>query len=183
MNARRPDITPDTKVGALLEHYPEVEETLIGLSPEFRRLKNPILRRTLARIATLRQVARIGEVPLGTLITRLRDAAGMLPGGPGAGQEDEENSMSHSDPSAYAEKPDWVGEPLKSFDAREIIEGGGHPLETVMKDLAALPDKGIYELVTPFVPAPLIDMARGRGFEAWSAPPDAGIYRTFFRRA
>jgi len=34
MKKPRPDITPELKVGELLEHYPEVEPALIDLSPE-----------------------------------------------------------------------------------------------------------------------------------------------------
>lgn len=183
MNDRRIDITPETRVGALLATYPEVEETLVAMSPEFRRLKNPILRRTLAKVANLRQVAKIGDVPLGTLINRLREAAGMGPAAGATAPDKEDPSMSHPEPAAYMPRPDWVAEPSKSLDARGMIEGGGHPLEAVMRDLAALPAGGVYELVTPFVPAPLIDVALGRGFESWSAPPDAGVFRTYFRRS
>ncbi len=181
MNGQKFDITPETKVQALLEHYPEVEPALAEMSPEFRRLKNPILRRTLLKVANLRQVAKIGGVPLGALITRLREAAGMEPSDLTFALGKEAQSMSHDEPAVYLPRPDWAVGPAKSFDAREVIEGGGHPLEIVMKDLAALPAGGVYELVTPFVPAPLIDVALGRGFEAWPAPPEAGVCRTWFR--
>ena len=127
--------------------------------------------------------SKIGDVPLGTLINRLREAAGMGPAAAASPTDKEDPSMSHDEPAAYLPRPDWVVEPSKSLDARQMIEGGGHPLEAVMRDLAALPAGGVYELVTPFVPAPLIDVALGRGFEAWSAPPEAGVFRTYFRRA
>ena len=52
----------------------------------------------------------------------------------------------------------------------------------VMTDLAALADGEVYELVTPFVPAPLVDLARGKGFEAYSVVCAEGLVRTFFRR-
>lgn len=182
MHAPMSDITPETKVGTLLEQHPEVEETLISLSPEFRRLRNPILRRTIARVANLRQVARIGDIPLGTLISRLRAAAGMGPD-PRTAAHDKEHSMSHPEPDTYAPRPPWAGVPAKTLDARALIDGGGHPLEQVMRDLATLGDGDVYELVTPFVPAPLIDVARGRGFEGWSAPPEDGAFRTYFRKA
>lgn len=46
-------INPGRKVGELLEAYPWLEETLVGFAPEFAKLKNPILRKTVARVATL----------------------------------------------------------------------------------------------------------------------------------
>ena len=33
-------ITPDTKVAELLEHYPQLEDVLIGIAAPFKKLKN-----------------------------------------------------------------------------------------------------------------------------------------------
>jgi len=61
MAPERPRIplTPATKVADLLESWPELEEVLIAHAPAFRRLKNPVLRRTVARVATLEQAAGV----------------------------------------------------------------------------------------------------------------------------
>ena len=42
-------ITPDTRIGTLLEKFPELEETLIELAPSFDKLKNPFLRKTVGK--------------------------------------------------------------------------------------------------------------------------------------
>ena len=55
-------ISPKTKVLALIEAYPQLENTLISYVPVFEKLKNPVLRRTVAKIATLQQAAVIGNV-------------------------------------------------------------------------------------------------------------------------
>ena len=168
----RPDITPDTKVAELLRHYPELEDVLVSMSEEFRRLKNPVLRRTVARVATLRQVARIGGVSLGDLINTLRREAGLV-----------ETNVAETDMES-ASRPEWWKEPVKSFDAREMIENGGHPLGLVMQDLAALADGDVYELVTPFVPEPLLEVARGKGYLVWTAPQEEpNLVRNYFTRA
>jgi hypothetical protein len=51
-----------------------------------------------------------------------------------------------------------------------------------MADLTALDDGQVYELVTPFVPAPLVDLARGKGFESFSVAESEGLVRTFFHK-
>lgn len=48
------EITPSTTVYAILDSYPELEEVLIGMAPAFKKLKNPILRNTVAKVATLK---------------------------------------------------------------------------------------------------------------------------------
>ena len=58
-----PPITSGTRVAELLSNYPETEELLIGMSPAFEKLRNPVLRRSVARVATLRQAAAVGRIP------------------------------------------------------------------------------------------------------------------------
>ena len=61
------DITPETTVHRLLEAYPELEETLIGIAPPFKKLRNPLLRRSVAKVASLRHISSVGGVPLVSL--------------------------------------------------------------------------------------------------------------------
>jgi hypothetical protein len=51
-----------------------------------------------------------------------------------------------------------------------------------MTDLAALGEGQVYALVTPFVPAPLIALARDKGFLSYSATEGDATVRTYFRR-
>jgi hypothetical protein len=44
-------------VADLLDSWPELEETLVAQAPAFRRLRNPVLRRAVARVATLEPAA------------------------------------------------------------------------------------------------------------------------------
>ncbi len=69
-------ISPKTKVGELLDAYPQLENILLELSPAFAKLKNPILRKTVGRIATLQQAAAVGGLKTDELVNRLRKEAG-----------------------------------------------------------------------------------------------------------
>lgn len=168
------NITPDSRIGELLERWPALEDVLIDLSPRYRALKNPVLRRTVAKVATLRQVSAVGGVPLGILIEKLRAAAGLAP-----------LAVAEEGGGARAERPAWAAPAAvtRTNDARAAIEAGDHPLPRVMADLAALRDADVYELVTPFVPAPLVDLAREKGFESVSVSEGEALVRTYFRRA
>lgn len=167
-------ITPDSKLGELLERWPGLEQVLVDLSPHFKALRNPVLRRTVAKIATLRQVSSVSGVALGTLIEALRAGAGLAPA-----------AFSDEPGGAPATRPAWAsaGAAARTHDARAAIAAGEHPMARVMADLAALGGGDVYLLVTPFVPAPLVDLARGKGFAAWSAVEGEELVRTFFRRS
>jgi len=166
-------ITPDSKLGELLERWPNLESVLLEISPHFRALSNPVLRRTVAKVATLRQVSTVSGVPLGTLIERLRAGAGLQP-----------VEVAVEGGEASAPRPAWAVESrvARTRDARAAIAAGEHPMPQVMADLAALADEQVYQLVTPFVPAPLVDLARGKGFVSFSVVEREDLVRTYFKK-
>lgn len=164
-------ITPKSKVAELLEAYPQLEDVLIDIAPTFKKLKNPVLRRTIARVATLQQAASVGDVPIDVIINKLRGVVG---------QEEIKNTDMTNE--YKGDSPDWFKEEnvAKSFDARETIAQGGHPLGDVMGDLKDWKSGDIYELITPFLPAPLVDKVKELGFEAWAKKENDGLFRNYF---
>jgi hypothetical protein len=168
----KPPITPEMKVGDFLKYYPELEVTLIEIAPAFAKLKNPILRKTVARVASLNQAAIVGDVAIGEMINRLRQAAGV----------EEMVDLETGVNKGSTAKPAWfdIEKVSSSIDARPIIERGEQPLGIVVKELNRLPGDGILELITPFYPSPLIDKAREMGFEAWSEKIDSNMVKSYF---
>ena len=61
-------LTPKTTVHTLLKEFPFLLEFLPEYNPEFKKLTNPVLRRTMGRMATMDTVAELGNVPLNRLI-------------------------------------------------------------------------------------------------------------------
>lgn len=166
-------ITPDSKLGELLERWPGLEEVLLQLSPHFKALRNPVLRRTVAKVATLRQVSSVSGVALGVLVERLRAGAGLPP-----------VAFAEERGEGPTERPAWAAEhaAARTHDARPAIEAGEHPMARVMADLAGLGDGAVYQLLTPFVPAPLLDLARDKGFESFSVTESDTLVRSFLRK-
>jgi Domain of unknown function (DUF1858). len=72
-------ITPETKVGDMLDCYPELLDTLISLSDRYKNLKNPILRKTVAPRTPLKVAAQMGGLEITEMINALRRAAGQPP--------------------------------------------------------------------------------------------------------
>ena len=165
-------ITPETKVGALLNNYPVLEDVLIEMAPEFKKLRNPVLKKTIAKVTSLRQVAQIGHVSLTDMIRKLRAKAGIQ------GGDDFDGELS----TDLSGKPDWFDESkiVKKLDAREILEAGEHPVTQVVTEVKNLEKGQIYELVTPFLPVPLIDTVKNKGFQAWSHQEKPDVVRSYF---
>jgi hypothetical protein len=164
-------ITPEIKISELLDNFPELEDKLIEIAPPFKKLKNPVLRKTLAKVTTLRQASKVGGVSLAELINKLRAEAG-------------QNEITVEDNQAAKQnKPDWVLEDkIKiTYDARIDLENGNHPVGKVTKEILTLDNNDIYLLITPFLPGPLIDFVKEKGFETYSTNVSGDEVHTYIK--
>ena len=73
------NIISQTTVNELLKTFPQLLEVLVDLNPQFNKLENPILRKTMGRVATLQQASQVAGIPALTLINHLREAVGQEP--------------------------------------------------------------------------------------------------------
>jgi hypothetical protein len=62
---------PTTKIDEVLTKYPFIKEFLIAKHEHFAALDNPIMRRTLGRIATISRVAMVGGMELDSLLREM----------------------------------------------------------------------------------------------------------------
>ncbi len=153
------DINLQTKVAEMLDHYPQLEEVLLELSPSFAKLKNPILRKTIARIATLKQISDIAGLIPGELISNLRKAANLCPA-----------NVNTDDSWQFTPQPEWVDENLVTeiFDACPILDEGKSPMKQIIDKASLLNTGEILKLRTPFVPTPIIDILQAKEYKCWS---------------
>lgn len=163
-------ISPKTKVFQLIETYPDLEKLLIEMVPAFVKLKNPILRKTVAKITTLQQAASIGGINPEILINKLRNAVG----------QDDLNDIGFSDYNTV--QPEWydVNKITKEFDIRSMLHEGEQPVNLVIADLVNLEHNQIYKIISPFVPAPLIDKASSLNIDHWVISVDPDIFEVYF---
>ncbi len=73
-------LTPKTTVHTLLKEYPFLLDYLVGYDPEFAKLANPIMRRTMTRIATLDHISTMVNVPLNKLMFDLQTEVARVTG-------------------------------------------------------------------------------------------------------
>jgi hypothetical protein len=167
-------ITPKTKIYDFLEAYPQLEDELISLAPEFRKLKNPVLRKTIARVATIGQAASVSGLNVEHLVNRLREMAG-------------QGNMDVSDDagSKYVlSKPDWFDEKRisETIDIREMLNRGEQPVHEVLSSIKKLDGDQILEVIAPFLPAPLLDKSVSLDYRHWVDKKGEGDFRVYFRK-
>jgi len=164
-------ITPRTKILAVLEAWPELEPALIEQIPAFRKLQNPLLRRTVAKVATVQQAAAIAGIDVMELVNFLRGATGQELQ---LVQEGGQMGLNYVCPSWFS--ADRIHAKL---DVRPVLEAGEHPVHEVIGALKALPADSILCALFPFVPVPLIEKASSLGFLHWidqTSPDEVRVY-------
>jgi len=65
------ELNAKTKVDDLLRQFPFLEDFLITLSPRFKGLKNPIMRKTMGKVASLEMAATVSGLNIDRLISSL----------------------------------------------------------------------------------------------------------------
>jgi hypothetical protein len=89
---------------------------------------------------------------------------------------------SHPTTIATTSPPPWFASEKiwKSLNAIPMLAVGEHPKSLVLRDLEKMPRGMIYELVTPFVPVPLINAVCARGHLSWTREVSLGTFQTYF---
>ncbi len=152
-------ITPRTKLYDLLESYPSLEDVLIASAPQFKKLRNPVLRKTITRVTSLSQAAVIGGLNVEELVNKLRAEVGQS----SIDTSDDEHSYYITD------CPDWYSSEyvVNTIDIREMLHKGEQPVYEVLSELKKLKDKEILKVIAPFIPAPLLDKSLSLEYRHW----------------
>lgn len=166
-------VSPETKVGDLLEAYPEAEDVLIELTPRFKALRNPVLRRTVAKVTSLEQAARVGGIQVSDLVRALREALGA-------------EAVEVREGAAYApdDRPQWMSgaAPKVTIDADDLLSSGKTPVAEATTALVEMRKGEVLLVTAEFQPAPLIDALREKGHEVYVSSVGSEAWEVWIRK-
>ena len=165
------EIDPSVTVHALLEAYPELEDVLIDLAPPFKKLKNPFLRKSVAKVATIKHIASVAGIPLDELIAKIREAVGQP-----------ESTESYEDQDYFGEQPEWFSADrvALSLDEGKLEDKDKMTLVIILKEARNVRKGEIIELVTSFLPAPGIDILKAKGYSVWTQREGDDLIKSYF---
>ena len=166
------EITLETKISELLNNYEGMKDILIEINPKFKKLNNPVLRRTLAKIAGVKQAAIVGGMDPMILLNQLRMAVGQAP-------IETENVFS----AVKEEIPLWISEkPKKRLNANEILDEDLNPLNVLHQAMKKVEEDDIIIVQSDFQPEPLIDKYRDLGHDVYCKQVDDTHYITYVKK-
>ena len=174
------EITPLTRIGELLETYPELEQVLIECAPAFEKLRNPILRRTVAKVATVQNAASIAGIDARAMVAKLRRAAGQSVDDTAASDP----ASTGDDASRWARPPAWIDASKVAviIDADALLETGEVPIGRVAQAARSLGGDRVVLVTSTFRPVPLIEALEQQGFRAFLRQAGPDRFETFIGR-
>jgi uncharacterized protein (DUF2249 family) len=153
-------IHPTDRVADVIERDEGLIDVFASASPAFERLRNPALRRVMARLVTVEQAARIAGVDAAELVARLNGHRGPhVPTRP-----PDAPASADAAPATVAAEVEWDG-PTIELDVREELRAGREPFSRIMAAKAKVPEGGTLKLRAIFEPVPLYAVLSKQGFE------------------
>ena len=174
-------IRPTDRVSDVLARDEQLVDVFVRHASHFEKLRQPALRRVMARLVSVEQAARMAGVPVDDLLRDLNHAIGAQSNtsqvdiaAPTAGDT--------SETMTRAQHP--VGWPIIELDLRDDMRSGLEPFSRIIAAVGALHDDQVLRLRTIFEPVPLFAVLARRGLAHESrqnAPDDWSVW--FWRAA
>lgn len=173
-----PAIHADDRVAAVLARDERLLDVLVSASPAFERLRSGALRRTMAKLVTVAQAARIAGVDADALVERLNRALdGGTPGAPSLPRA--AATPEPAIPAAFLATP---AERIVDLDVREELRAGREPFRAILEAARSVPSGGVLRLRAIFEPAPLYAVLGRQGFAHATEALGAEDFRVWFLR-
>lgn len=169
-------INEQTKIAALLKHHQDALETIVTLSPDFKKLRNPILRKLMAGRTSIAMASKIGGCKPEDFFNVLRPLGFERDNTPPLPQQ---NAASKNAP-----KPEYLKniqpERLVRFDVRAMLAEGHDPLKQIQQKIKSLEPEEVLVIINNFEPVPLIKLLERQGFQSYVHFIDADTIETYF---
>lgn len=150
-------INSATKISQLINSNKQSIDAIASINPHFKKLQNPILRKVLAPRVTIKDAARIGKCDVSDFFKVL----GKL------GFEIEQELDSTNINQLYENEAvlDAItAGRMVSLDVRPLLEKNKDPFNTIMKQLKAVPEHHVLQIINSFEPTPLIRILEKKGY-------------------
>lgn len=157
-------IRADDRVAKVLSLDSRLLEVFVAASPAFEKLRSAAMRKTMAKLVTVEQAARIAGVDAAVLVDRLN--AALLGAEPAVSEEPAPRpparsvSAASTVPAALLAVP---AERIVDVDVREELRAGIEPFRRIMDAARTLPGGHVLRVRAIFEPAPLYAVLAKQG--------------------
>lgn len=171
-------IRADDRVATVLAEDERLLEVFVAASATFEKLRNAAMRKTMARLVTVEQAARIAGIDAAVLVDQLNHA---LTGAPPA---DVAPAAASPAGPALPPIPDALrrlpADRIVELDVRDDLRAGKEPFGKILEAARTLPAGSVLRLRAIFEPAPLYAVLAKRGLAHATECLAADDWRVWF---
>lgn len=166
-------VTAKTKISDLIKANPDTIEAIAQINKHFKKLRNPILRKTLARRITIEDAAKVGGVTVDVFFEKLANIGFEI-----------EQQKERIAPKTETNKMEFIidNAGVTELDVRPYIEAGNDPFQIIMAAIKELPEGNVLKIINSFEPIPLINVLKGKGYRSMVERPESGVVCTYFKK-
>ncbi len=168
------EITSRTKISKLIEFNADVIDVIASINSNFKKLKNPVLRKLLAARVTIENASKIGGVSIEEFLKKLE------PLGFTYQIDKEENSQLINED--MNENFEIKNETIVDLDVRPDLAQGNDPFGKIMAAVAILKEGQILKITNTFEPFPIINVLKQKGFISRVENPSNSLYYIYFKK-
>lgn len=169
-------INLNTKIGVILKAHPDALEAIISSSPNFNRLRNPLLRKIMASRTTISMASKIGGCLIEDIFSKLEPFGFKI-----------DRSTMGENKSLQNYIPDFIKltkpENTLELDVRPIIEGGNDPLKIIKEKLKEIKTGQLLKLINSFEPSPLIALLANEGYKTFVETINENLVFAYFYKS
>lgn len=165
-------ININTKIDTLLSHNPEALEAIVALNKNFVKLKNPVLRKILAKRVNIATAAKIGGVSVDAFFKALEPIGFQV------------ETVSNTKKFAMTQEQNISQEAKKNaitLDVRPILDGGVDPFETIVAQLKKMNPGQVLLIINTFKPVPLISVLGEKNYVIDAVQNEDKLFYTYFQ--
>ena len=165
-------INSETRISKLIEVNRDTIDVISSINKHFSKLKNPILRKTLASRVTISDAARIGGVTVELMLEKLQSI----------GFETSEQVNIELNKKNKTNNIEMRKETIIELDVRPILAKGIDPFKSIMAELEKMADGNTLMIINTFEPIPLLKILKTKGYSYETERPENGVVHTYLEK-
>lgn len=168
-------INASTKIAALLKHHPDALEAIVGIAPQFSKLRNPMLRKLLAGRTSIAMASKVGGCKITEFFEQLRPLGFEVEG------------LETAEKNVEVPMPGFLRniemDKIQALDVRPILDADKDPLKQLLELLRNLKEGHVLKVINTFEPSPLIALVEKKGFLSYVKVEEPEAIVTYFYKA
>jgi TusA-related sulfurtransferase len=171
-------INSQTKIAALLRQNPDALEAIVTLSPDFKKLRNPILRKLMAGRTSIAMASKIGGCKPQDFFNILEPLGFEADSSP----TEEEVSLAEQTGILRFLKNIELSK-IITLDVRAMLAGGSDPLRLIQQKVKEMQPGQVLKIINTFEPVPLIKLLQKQSFIAYVDIVEQQLVETYFYKS